>query len=382
MTMTNRERMLAILAKKSPDRIPWVPRLQIWYNARLKEGNMPERFRGMTLREIERALRVGTPARDGKVFKERHEGLEVVVRREGGEETTEFVTPCGTAVLRTAVAESLAGYVDEGLDVGFPIQTEKDYDVWEYVVEHTYYDPTYEVFLAYDASIGDEGLPLVPTGDVPFHHFCRHLAGYNQAYFELYDRTERVERLLRVMEDVERERLWPVVAQSPARLIRHGSHFDSQMTPPHLFERYIKPYYQDFSKILHAHDKVLTFHADNDSRLILQLTKDSGFDMGECFATAPLVNCTLEEARAVWGTDVIIFGGVPSTILEPTFPEEEFEEYMLNLFRTIAPGDAFILGVADNTMPDALIERIERISDLVEEHGNYPIRVPATAATA
>jgi hypothetical protein len=80
-----------------------------------------------------------------------------------------------------------------------------------------------------------------------------------------------------------------------------------------------------------------------------------------------------EEARAAWGNDVIIFGGVPSIILEPGFPEAEFEAYMRNLFRVIAPGDAFILGVSDNVMPTSLIERVEQISELVEQHGSYPV---------
>jgi hypothetical protein len=96
--------------------------------------------------------------------------------------------------------------------------------------------------------------------------------------------------------------------------------------------------------------------------------------MVETFTTAPMVSCTLEEARAAWGNEVIIWGGVPSVILEDTFTEEQFEDYMRNIFDTIAPGDAFILGVADNVMPAAKIERIARISEMVEELGNYPVQ--------
>lgn len=46
---------------------------------------------------------------------------------------------------------------------------------------------------------------------------------------------------------------------------------------------------------------------------------------------------------------------------------------MHNVFRTIAPGDAFILGVADNVMPNARLDRLERITEMVEEWGYYPI---------
>jgi hypothetical protein len=66
---------------------------------------------------------------------------------------------------------------------------------------------------------------------------------------------------------------------------------------------------------------------------------------------------------------------VPSTILGDPVTDEAFESYMLDLFRTIAPGDAFVLGVADNVMPDSKLERVERISDMVEAYGRYPIRV-------
>ena len=47
---------------------------------------------------------------------------------------------------------------------------------------------------------------------------------------------------------------------------------------------------------------------------------------------------------------------------------------MRGVFREIAPGYAIILGVSDNVMPTSVIERVERISELVEEHGNYPVK--------
>jgi uroporphyrinogen-III decarboxylase len=146
------------------------------------------------------------------------------------------------------------------------------------------------------------------------------------------------------------------------------------MTPPKLFERYITPYYQKIAPQLHARGKLLAYHADDDSKAILRQVKDAGFDMAECFATAPLVTVTLREARQAWGSDVIIFGGVPSIILEEdVMTDAAFETYMQDVFRTIAPGDAFILGVADNVMPRSKIERVERITQLVDELGRYPV---------
>jgi hypothetical protein len=371
--MTNRERLLAILDGKHPDRIPWIPRLDIWYSARMTAGNMPERYCNLSLTEIEKRMRVGSPARDGRVFSTHYRGIEVRKTEKGDEVLTEYITPIGTVSTLDVKRHGFAGFFHKEL----PIKRIEDYDVVEYIWEHTFYVPAYEDYLAYEQAIGNNGYPMVFVGDAPFHHFLLRLAGYNNAYYELTDHLPRVEHLLEVMEQIQMERLWPVVLDSPARLLLHGLHFDSQMTPPRLFERYIKPYYQQVTPRLRSCGKHLAYHADNDAKAILSLIKESGFSMAECMATAPLTNVTLEEARLAWGNDVIIFGGVPSVILEEDFmTDEEFEKYMLEVFRTIAPGNAFILGVSDNVMPSAKIERVERISEMIEEHGQYPVDFP------
>jgi hypothetical protein len=371
--MNDRQRLSAILDHWPPDRIPWIPRLLLWYNARILTHTMPAKYEGLSLRELEHTLGVGTPARDGRIFKVKYEGVEVVQRHEGGKQITEYHTPVG--MVRTAMhfaadldAQGLPGRVEE-----FPLKGPKDYGVWEWVVEHTHWEPAYDDYLAYDAETGDDGLPMITVGDVPVHEFLLSLAGYDNAFYQLADYPQEVEHLLGLMTEVERERLWPVILKSPARLLLHGVHLSSQFTPPPLFKKYILPYYEEFMPLVHAEGKTVAMHADNDTSLILKLIERAGWDMVECFVTAPMVPLTLERARQVWGERVIIWGGLPSLLLSPSIPEAEFREYMVKLLKTIAPGDAFILGVADNVMPDSLIERVAWVSEMVEEAGWYPI---------
>jgi uroporphyrinogen-III decarboxylase len=163
-----------------------------------------------------------------------------------------------------------------------------------------------------------------------------------------------------------------VVLESPARLIQHGEHFDSVMTPPPLFTQYMLPHFQAFAQKLHDRGKALVCHADADTSRLLGLIKEAGFDMAECFVTAPMVKVTLEQARRAFGSQVIIWGGIPSVLLCDPVTGEEFESYLAGLFRTIAPGEAFILGVADNVMAEAKFERILRIGEMVEEFGEIP----------
>ena len=371
--MTNRERILAVLEGRSPDRIPWIARIYQWYRAKVRDGSMPDRFKGMSVEKVARVLRTGNPARNAIIYRPRYEQMRVQVKRGPQEVTTRFITPYGTLTSRHGATGVFQGLREVGPLLELPIKSVDDFAVWEYVAEHTYYDPCYDEYLAYEEQVGDDGYPLTQVGDCPFHHFLIRLAGYNNAYFLIFDHTQEFEHLLTVMTQVERERLWPVVADSPARLLLHGLHFDSQFTPPNLFRQYITPYYKGLSSLLHARGKHLACHADADSKMILSEVKEAGFDMAECFCSAPMVSVTVEEARAAWGRDVIIWGGVPSALLDPEVSDEEFDEYMLELFETIAPGDAFILGVSDNVMPRSKIDRVERISELVDLYGTYPI---------
>ncbi len=358
---------------KSPDRIPWIPRMLLWWLYHRNRGTLPEQYQGMPLRAIERDLGMGTPARNGKIFTRRRKGTQIVTTNSGMDCMTDFITPVGTvsSMTRRTTELDLAGI--HALEIEKPLKSPEDYDVMEYIIENTQYFPTYDEYLVYEEDVGDDGYPMVDAGDCPLHTFLEKLAGYEKGYMDLADHTERVERLLNLMWEKDREELWPVILDSPARLILHGFHFDSQLTPPRMFEKYIKPYYQEFSELLHKRGKVLAMHADADSSRILGHLQDAGYDMMECFTTTPLVKCTLKEAREAWDTDMIIWGGIPSIILEDTYPEEDFEADLDEMFKAIAPGDAFILGVADNVTGPANFDRIVRVGQMIEERGRYPV---------
>jgi len=382
--MTDRERLLAILSGQSPDRIPWIPRLQLWYDARMTQGNMPERWQGWALRDIERDLGLGAPARSGRVYRTELRGVEQRIREEGRDTITEYITPLGAVSTRVRRSEALDEVGIEGLEVEKMIKDVADYPAVEYIIAHTDIIPTYDEFLAYDAEIGEEGLPMVQIDPDPMFRVLREFIGFDNAYYHLLDYPAEVAHLLAVLDEWAGE-MQRVVLDSPATLILGGVHFHAQMTPPPLFREHMLPYFQEFARRLHARGKALACHADADTSGLLELIVEAGFDMAECFVTAPMVPVTLAQAREAFGTNVssgtdvssgtrvIIWGGVPSVILGDPVSDDAFEDYMLNLFRTIAPGDAFILGVADNVMPESKIERIARISEMVEVHGAYPV---------
>jgi len=371
---TTRQRLLTILDGRPPDGIPWVPRLLLWYNARRVTGTLPAAWHDLSLREVERTLGCGTPARDGQVARRGYEGVTIERRQQDGLDILSYHTPVGSVRQVSHSSETLRGLAIGGRVCEPLLKGPDDYAVWEWVTQHSYWEPTYDAYRAYDAEIGEEGLPLVSAGDAPFHWFLLMGAGYNDGYLQLQDYRREVEHLLAVMTEVERERLWPVLEASPARLLLHGAHHSSAFTPPPIYKRYVLPYYQEFNPRMQAAGKSVALHADNDTSRIAHLIERAGYDMVECFVTAPMVPFTLEQAREVWGTRVIIWGGLPSLLLSPSVPEDEFRAEVHHVLDVVAPGDAFILGVSDNVMPDSLIERVAWVSEIVQERGTYPIQ--------
>jgi hypothetical protein len=62
-------------------------------------------------------------------------------------------------------------------------------------------------------------------------------------------------------------------------------------------------------------------------------------------------------------------------VFEPNYSDEEFRVYVLNLFREVAPGNNFIVGMGDNFPVDGDIDRIRRVAELIDEYGTMPIRL-------
>ncbi len=117
----------------------------------------------------------------------------------------------------------------------------------------------------------------------------------NNAYYELADHKEKVMELHEALLQKYQE-MQEIVLQSPAEFFLHGMHFDSQMTPPSIFEKYVVPYYQDFCQKLHQSGRWVAVHQDADASQLLELYLQTGVDVADCFATYPLVDCHFEDA--------------------------------------------------------------------------------------
>ena len=361
--MDHRERFRTILEGKVPDRIAWVPRLDIWYNANKNMGTLPEELGGMSLPEVESYMGMAHSARKAVVYTIKYDELKEESVSEGDNLIHRFITPKGTleAVWIHPLQARQQGMLK--FPVKHYISEPKDYEIMQYVTAHTSYAPTYEAYHTYDIEVGQNGLPSVGLYGCPMHTIMLDYVGYENFYYHLTDCPQKIEALLEAMEATYRQ-MWEVVADSPAELVLHGHHFSSDMTPPPIFKKYFLPYFKAFNSRMHQAGIKVAFHADADLTGLLQMVFECGFDVADTFTCAPLVNTTFDQALQAWGDQICIWGAVPSIILEPDYPFEKFKAYMEDLYAKTAGKPAFIMAVADNIMPNAEFKRLLWIRDV------------------
>jgi hypothetical protein len=383
------ERMTAVLQGCKPDRHPFVTRLEAWYKSHQRSGTLPERFKGMSLNEVHRAVGVGqlkfmvpyglklrgveVSARfEGEPFYQAWEpvyenfpGLwDIVSNEKAGETITELRTPVGKLRLRHVI-------LPEGIYTGTEpylkdhlIQDEGDYRTVEYILERAEFIPLYDRLAEEQARLGDNAFVVPLLHRIPFQQVLLEYLGEIDLFYALHDTPQPIKRLLALLDGQMVDILhrlsefnWPYV-EFPDNL--HGL-----MTNPRLFSEHCLPAYQRYTGILHAQGQKVGSHTDGDIRSLLSLLNESGLDVCESFSPAPLTRCTFEEAWEAFQGHPLIWGGIPSPILEESMSEADCMNYIQEVLNRIG-NKPIILGVVDLFMRHNSIDRVQKIASMVE----------------
>lgn len=395
--LTMHDRVSAVLKGEKPDRPPFIDRMEIWYKSCCQDDTLPEKFRGMSLNEVHKAVGMGQQKfsspyahklrgvevictfKDETIYREYEPVMEFfpaawapsyVIRDKAGDSVIEFITPVGKVGLKYSVSESLLSMVGiEPYLMEHLVKEESDYRTAEYILEHTEFVAQFENIFDDEAELGDNGFVVPCLHRIPFQQLLLEYLGEIPLFNALYDSPRHVKRLIDVLDQWFIEVLHHL-SDFPGLYVEFVDNLDGVMTNPNLFEKYCLPYYQRYAEILHGQGKKVGSHTDGNLKPLLNLLAESGLDVCESFSPAPLTECTFEEAWDKWKNGPIIWGGIPSTILEERTKEKEFREYVQRLLEIIEDRP-IILGVGDMVLNDNLIERVEYIGKEVEwKRGN------------
>lgn len=389
--MTDRGRMLAAIRGEAPDRLPWIPRLEFWHRARLRNGTLPAGLRGLSLIEIADRLGAGfysvipdfTACRgeldmidrtlgifrlDVLPYRVTLEDVDRRVLRRGRETVVEYHTPKGSIRTATVFTEEM---LDGGASVPWTsehaIRSPADFDVVEHIFSHLRVEPQLDGYLDMRRLVGDRGLVvgyLCGTAG-PMHHILKELMPVEQFFYALHDYPEKIERLAGAMEPfyaaIER-----CAAESPAETIMLGANYDDSITYPKFYRQHILPHLKAYAAELHRRGKYLMTHTDGESRKLLPLFRETDFDVADSVCPHPMTSVTFDEFMEAFAGRITLMGGIPAVLLCPDSSTlDDCRRYIDGVLERYQGSSRLILGVSDMVTADADWDRLLYVTERI-----------------
>ena len=394
--MSKRERLLAVMHGEKPDRIPFIDRMNLWHGSRLYNKTMPERYHGMSLREIHKDVGLGQVIFDSPYGYRLH-GVEMigtldsaqtvyhetdplvqwfpgswapdfVARDLAGETAVELKTPVGKLSFIWGVTEEMIP--QGGLDP-YPkkhlITGEEDWPVIKWIFERIEFVRLFEPFCAQDESLGPDGIVIPTVNRSPFQQILLEYLGEIPTFFTIYDNPRFLQKLIDLLDERVTDDLHQL-HDFDCPYVEFPDNLDGTMTNPELFRKFGIPAYQKYADILHSQGKLIGSHTDGNLRQLLGLLVEAGLDICESVAPAPLTEVTFDELWDAWGEHgPVIWGAIPSLLLEEGYTEQQLTDYVYHVLEKVGH-KPIILGISDIVVGHNLIERVRWIADTIEQH--------------
>ena len=390
-----RQRMLSAIHGEPTDRIPWAPRLDLWYRANKRAGTLPERYRDASLKaicddagmgfhavvpnfrdlrgpedDVDRAL--GIYNLHTMPYRTVLENVQRAVRVEGDRTFVEYDTPAGKVETVVLYNETMrkAGISITHLEQ-YAFKGPQDYGPLGCIFENARVEPNDEGFLQFADDVGERGITVgfVSLAASPMHLIQRELMPLDVFFYEMHDHPNELSRLAERI-GVYRTRLLEVMAASPAEVFLLGANYDASVTYPPFFHEHIEPWLKKSADALHERGKYLLTHTDGENAGLLEHYLHSKIDIADSVCPAPMTRLSFKDVRDVFGGKITIMGGIPSVaLLRSSMSDHDFDAFLDRFFEEIGGGDHLILGISDTTPPDADFQRILRIGARAESFG-------------
>lgn len=367
--MTRRELNLAIF-ERTTDKVLWQPRLEEWIFRNKMNNALPDRFKDLEYLEIYDELRcsVRYAAHAGIESYLEPADVETKQERRGDHLFTTVKTPSGE--ITTVTHEIWEGdkIVNSRID-DFPVKTPADLKVLIDIIERTQFKSNLNSFLEADARVGDRGAATIFIGSSGFTDLVKHHCGLLDTFYLHADYPEAIDEYMEAC-DRRDDRIMDAALELPCRIFNLGDHATDEFTPPPIAKKYMMPRWQRMSKRLHDNGRFVHSHWDGHSKTILPFLKDSGLDSVEALTPEPMGNISLEAIKEAVGDKLVVLDLLPAIHFLPSYSTQEVLDFAKKVIDMFAP--RLILGVSDEISSVGQIEKIEAVTNLVEEICGLP----------
>jgi uroporphyrinogen-III decarboxylase len=366
--MTNRDRLLTILAGRQPDQVPWFGDLDYWANSLIRRGLKPENFiLSDEYIQWHRDLGVGFYLQGYFPYKQFFEACEVKEWHEGHRQYKEIITPVGS--VRECWEFIPTSFSDAPVE--HFMKSEEDIPIMKYIYENTRFEPDYDQAHLRKKQVGDQGVVLCYLPKSPFMHLLALEAGVMTVTMAALTAPEEFKDLLDTMKNAF-DKAARIAVDSPAEVLMIPENLSSEMVGPELFKLYMCDYQEEWTKKIREAGKYSFIHIDGTLSGLLKQEAAVGFTVLEALTPDPVGDMKWEELEPFCGDSrSILWGGIPGSYFTDCVDDDEFERHVKQLLSIMIRKPRFVLGVADQVPPDGLERRVKRVGELVNEFGKY-----------
>jgi len=197
-------------------------------------------------------------------------------------------------------------------------------------------------------------------------HIMRDFLPVNDFYLWLNDYPQKLEKLAKVISKKLADAIL-ILKKCPADIIFLGGNFDSTITYPAFYKKYILTDFYEFVEELHKAGKKVVSHTDGENKALWDLYLETKIDILEAVAVYPMVSESMKEIIEKMGNKVTLWGLVDSiALLENSMSLDNFHKYIEELIG-FAKKYPVILGISDTSPTDMSIDRLLYIRDRLKK---------------
>ena len=368
--MNENERVRAVYQGRRPDRVPLMLDLSHWYK---KNRNVPFDLTGFSTVEqglVELHQQAGAVAycEMGAFYGLASADPDVRLESftEAGVFTTRVVTPLGTLQEKRVFNPDSYSY---GIRK-YLLESPDDFPIIERLMASLSVQPKWERFYAWRDALG--GLAF-PYAQLPYSGSGYLMARYMdvaEAVYAVLDEPEKTGHLIRAINACNL-RILDAIIDGPFETLIISDNYDSNVQTKTFFDTYVRDYYAEVARRLHAHGKWLAVHVDGESRGALGWLAECGVDCADAVTPAPMFAHTPAQMRQEAGPDLILSGGIPANVFGSTGSDAAFEDAVKRWLDLRLSSSRLLMAAGDQVPTDAPLERIMRLRELVDSYGQY-----------
>jgi hypothetical protein len=368
--MKPNERVRAVYHRQPTDQVPLILDLSHWYK---KNRHVPFNLAGFTQVEaglvaLHKEIGAVSYCEMGGYYTLQSEDPTVSLTTSTAEGvfTSRIVTPLGSLHEERVFNPDTYSY---GIRK-YLLESPDEFAIVEYLMERLTCRPKWDYYRAWQQSLGDLAYQYAQLPYSGSGYLMARYMGVEAAVYAVLDEPEKVRRLVNAVNGCNL-RILDAIMDGPFETLIISDNYDSNVQTKEFFDAYVRDYYTEVARRLHAHGKTLAVHVDGESRGVLRWLAECGVDCADAVTPKPMFSATPAEMRAAAGPDLILSGGIPATIFGPLASDQEFIDCVRRWLDTRLASPRLIMDAGDQVPTDASYHRNALLPELVEKYGKY-----------